>query len=138
MLVSRYTYAVVYVLSVAAFIAVIHPSIVEDYVRACALGFAIIVALWTVQSALIYQARYTSLPPERRGRMMDPKLAWAMGVAFIGSLALNARQVLELVGRPLEWYGAPALLLVMAAATYWLLPLIRHERNMRKKERGIT
>lgn len=137
MLVSRYTYAVVYVLSVAAFIAAVEPSVVEDYFRVGTAAAMVVILLWMVQSALIYQRRYHALPPEKRGRMMAPKLAWSMGASSILSFALNARAMFDLVGSELKWYGAPAILVVLALSAAWLGPLIRHERKMQQREKAI-
>lgn len=131
---QKYFHAVAYVVSAAVFIAAVQPKIVDDYLRISGLALTVVVVSWTLLAPFIYRARYYALPPERRGRMMKPYLAWWMGVAFLLAISDNVIHVIRLFGKPLQPDGLPLLYAILLASAIWLYPLVRMEMTMKDRE----
>lgn len=129
-----YYYALIYAVSALVFIVVTEPKVADDYARIAGLALAVLIVLWTIMSAAVYQRRYSALPPERRGRMMKPYLAWWMGAAFLLAVSDNIYKVATLFGKPIEPAALPLLYAILLAAAVWLYPLVSMEFKMKRRE----
>lgn len=133
--VKPYFYAITYVLSVLAFFLATDPEIWQDYLRVLALAMGVLIFLWIIQAAVIYQRRYRSLPAGKKNRMVPVIHVWGMGIAYGIAVAPSSERVIEYFGEPVQWDGLPILIASYAFASVWLWPLVRHERSMEHRER---
>lgn len=129
-----YAYAIVYIVSVLAFGLAARPEIGEDYVRGLGLAWTVLVLIWIVEVAIVYQDRYRSLPDDRRSRMLFPRRVWGMGIAYLTALGGIVKVVIEQLHKPIVPEGLPLLVVTLAAATYWLWPLRGHEYKLKERE----
>lgn len=136
--IKPFFWSITYLLSAAAFGLATRPSIWEDYMRVLACAMTLLVFCWTVQSAVLYQRRYRLLPPQRRARMMQPSHIWGMGASYFVLAIPQVERVIGFFGDPIHPTGLPILVVSYGLASYWLWPLVRHQKRMTRKEARVS
>lgn len=132
--IKPYFYAITYALSALTFMAATNPEIWEDYLRILALAMTVLILIWTAQAALLYQQRWNDLPPARRQRMVLPSHVWGMGGAYAVLLIPQIDRIIGYFGETIHILGLPVLIASYALSSWWLWPLVRHQRKMKSRE----